>query len=37
MLLFRNFLGCLCNLLYEKDIITQNKLGKQTIENFNQL
>jgi hypothetical protein len=32
VLLFRNFLGCLCNLLFERFIRTQNKLWKQTIE-----
>jgi hypothetical protein len=37
VLLFRNFLGCLCNFLFEKYIITQYKFIKQTIENFNQL
>ena len=37
MPLFRNFLGCLCNFLFEKYVITQYKFRKQTIENFNQL
>ncbi len=30
-------LGCLCNFLFEKYIITQYKFRKQTIENFNKL
>ena len=37
MPLFKKFFGCLCNLLFEKYVITQYKFRKQTIENFNQL
>ena len=37
MPLFKNFFGCLCNLLFEKYVLTQYKFRKQTIENFNQL
>jgi hypothetical protein len=37
VLFFRNFSGSRCNLLFERFIITQYKLEKQTIEIFNQL
>jgi hypothetical protein len=37
VLFFRNFLECLCNFLFERFIRTRRKLGKQTIEIFNQL